>query len=78
MDREKGSIHKFAVNTGKVNGPASRLGSGGLERPISVKFSPDGTVLYIVDFGVMTMGNDGPVPRQGTGVVWRVTRPSAS
>lgn len=74
VDVERGVVHDFAVNRGKTNGPASLLGNGGLERPLGVKFSPDGAALYITDFGVMTMGPRGPEPRPGTGVVWRITR----
>ena len=44
-------------------GPASHLGTGGLERPISVRFSPDNGALYVVDFGVMTVHRQGhPAP----------------
>ncbi|HET8646373.1 MAG TPA: hypothetical protein VFO85_12845, partial [Vicinamibacteria bacterium] len=30
--------------------------------------------LYVVDFGVLTVGERGPQPREKTGVLWRVTR----
>src|SRR5436190_8545943 len=70
-----GVIEDFAVNRGKTNGPASRLGTGGLERPVAVRFDPTGTSLYVVDFGVLTMGSS-PQPRTGTGVLWRITRAS--
>jgi hypothetical protein len=49
-----------------------------LERPVAVKFSADGSALYIVDFGVMTMGDNGPVPRKDTGVLWRITNQGKS
>lgn len=74
VDVNTGVIHDFAANRGPKNGPASWLESGGLERPIDVGFSPDGRSLYVVDFGVMTMTEKGPEPRQGTGVLWRITR----
>lgn len=74
VDPETGIIHDFASNKGKVHGPASWLKSAGLERPIDVQFTPDGSALYVVDFGVMTMSKDGAHPAAGTGVVWRVTR----
>lgn len=74
VDPRTGVVHDFLVNRGTMNGPASRLESGGLERPIAARFSPDGSALYVVDFGVMTVGLRGPEPREGTGVVWRVTR----
>ena len=73
VDVRTGVIEDFATNRGKTNGPASRLGSAGLERPIAARFDPSGTALYVVDFGVMTMGPH-PKPAFGTGVLWRITR----
>jgi glucose/arabinose dehydrogenase len=72
VDVRNGVIHDFAVNRGKTNGPASWLGMGGLERPVAARFDPLGTALYVVDFGVMTIG-ESPHPRLGTGVLWRIT-----
>lgn len=72
VDLATGTVRNFAINRGGA-GPASKLGSGGLERPTAVRFGPDGA-LYVVDFGVMTMSEQGPNPRPGTGVLWRVTR----
>jgi glucose/arabinose dehydrogenase len=74
VDVETGTIHDFAINRGEENGPASWLESGGLERPLNVRFDPTGTALYIADFGVMTLLDDGVQPRPGTGVVWKITR----
>lgn len=74
---ETGDIHDFAVNRGRINAPASKLGTGGLERPLSARFDPSGQALYIADFGVMTMEKTGPKPRPGTGVIWRITKESA-
>jgi glucose/arabinose dehydrogenase len=74
VDVNTGAIEDFAVNRGRVAGPASRIGGGGLERPIAARFSPDGTTLYIVDFGVLLEGKEGAKPQAGTGVVWRVLR----
>ena len=73
VDVRTGVVHDFAVNKGPKNGPATRIGGGGLERPVAVRFSPDGSALYVVDFGVMTMSGK-PQPRLHTGVLWRVTR----
>ncbi len=69
-----GAIRDFAVNKGKKNGPASALATGGLERPVAVKFSPDGKTLYVVDFGIMNTSAKGPVPVPGTGVIWKITK----
>jgi len=73
VDVKNGTIDTFATNKGKP-GPASRLKRGGLERPVAVKFSPDGNALYVVDFGVMTVDDKGPHSRPRTGVLWRITR----
>lgn len=74
VDVNKGVIYDFAVNNGKRNGPATWLGKGGLERPVSVKFDPIGKELYVVDFGIVKMTNQGPQPQTGTGVIWRITK----
>lgn len=70
---ENGVIEDFVVNKGKRTGPASWLKNGGIERPVSVEFSPDGA-LYIVDFGVLTMSKKGANPHQKTGVIWKVVK----
>ncbi|CAN5339362.1 hypothetical protein BH23BAC1_BH23BAC1_07210 [soil metagenome] len=74
VDVENGIIEDFVVNNGRRNGPASKLGSGGLERPVAVRFHPDGNSMYIVDFGVMLTEGNGPQPVKETGVIWKVTR----
>jgi DNA-binding beta-propeller fold protein YncE len=74
VDVNTGVIRDFATNKGSRNGPASRLGSGGLERPVSVKFDAAGNALYVVDFGIMKVTERGPEPQQNTGVIWRVTK----
>jgi glucose/arabinose dehydrogenase len=74
VDVQSGVVDEFAVNKGKVNGPASWLKAGGLERPIAVRFDPSAAALYIVDFGVMTASKKGLEAHKGTGVLWRVVR----
>jgi glucose/arabinose dehydrogenase len=74
VDVSNGAVEDFAVNKGRKSGPASYIGGGGLERPLGVKFSPDGSALYVADFGVMTMTAKGPNPVRGTGVIWKITR----
>ena len=69
-----GAIEDFAVNKGRKSGPASLIGGGGLERPLAARFSPDGSALYVVDFGVLTMKPTGPDPARNTGVLWKITR----
>ena len=74
VDTKTGVIEDFAVNKGKKNAPGTKLKNGGLERPISVKFHPKDGSLYIVDFGVLTMSERGPMPQQKTGVIWKVSK----
>jgi glucose/arabinose dehydrogenase len=70
-----GIVHPFAVNRGDQDGPASKLGTGGLERPIAARFNPSGDSLYVVDFGVMTTDARGKThPLENTGVLWRISR----
>lgn len=71
VDVATGDVQPFAVNR-QDHGPASKVGGGGLERPVAARFSPDGRSLYVVDFGVMTVTEQGPVPQPETGVLWRV------
>jgi glucose/arabinose dehydrogenase len=77
VDPNTGIIAPFVINNDDDdNGPASMLKSGGIERPVDVGFTPDGNTLYVVDFGVMGMG-DKPLPQKKTGIIWRVTPVSA-
>ena len=73
VDVDTGVVHDFAANAAGP-GPASKLKNDGLERPTAVAFDPSGEAIYVVDFGVMTVSKAGPMPYQGTGVVWRITR----
>ena len=73
MDVNSGVVRNFAVNKGKRNGPASWLKAGGLERPVSAKFDRSGAALYVIDFGVVRMTDEGPIPVEKTGVVWKIT-----
>ena len=74
VDISNGRIEDFAVNKGKRNGPASKIGGAGFERPVAVRFSPSGDALYVVDFGVMLQSKKGSFPQRGTGVLWRITK----
>jgi len=77
VDPNTGVIEAFAVNRGKENGPASKLQTGGLERPLAARFDNHQAALYVVDFGVLTMDGKTPKPREKTGVLWRITREGA-
>jgi hypothetical protein len=72
VDLATGVVTDFAVNREPLNGPASRVGGGGLERPIAARFDPAGRALHVVDFGVMTVTRAGTTPHPGTGVLWRI------
>lgn len=74
VDVRTGVIHDFAVNRGPQEGPASRVGGAGFERPVAVRFEPRGTALYVVDFGVLLMSEKGAQPKRETGAVWRIAR----
>jgi glucose/arabinose dehydrogenase len=74
VDVTNGVIRDFAVNKGKKNGPASWLDNDGLERPVSVRFSPEGDALYVVDFGILKMTTKGAEPQKGTGAIWRIRK----
>jgi glucose/arabinose dehydrogenase len=68
-----GSVADFAHNKAEAPGPASKVGGGGLERPVDVQFDRTGNAMYVVDFGVMTVPAI-PNPHNATGVLWRITR----
>ena len=71
---KNGVIQDFAVNKGPHNGPASKVGGGGLERPVSARFNPAGDALYVVDFGVILQDKAGAHPQKGTGVIWKISK----
>ena len=74
VDVKKGVVYDFATNVGEKNGPASKLGHDGLERPVAARFDLAGSALYVADFGVMTVSEKGPSPKEKSGVLWRITR----
>jgi hypothetical protein len=74
VDVSTGVVRDFATNKGARNGPATWLGRGGLERPVSVKFDAAGKALYVVDFGVMRVTDKGPEPLAASGVIWKITK----
>jgi glucose/arabinose dehydrogenase len=74
VDPAAGVVEPFVTNRGHATGPASWLGTRGLERPLAVRFDPSGESLYIVDFGVLMMDGAAAGPQAGTGVLWKLTR----
>jgi glucose/arabinose dehydrogenase len=77
VDPKTGVVDDFATNRGSEPGPASRLHTGGLERPVAVRFDAAGTSLYVVDFGILSMTETGPAPQESTGALWKITRVGA-
>jgi hypothetical protein len=69
VDLTTRQIEDFVRNTRGI--PASRQGRDvdALERPIDIKFGPDGK-LYIVDYGQMEMREGRETPRAGTGRIF--------
>ncbi len=69
LDPSVGTAEPFMRN--RHPGPASRHGSGGIERPVDAKFAPDGS-LYVLDFGVSAVDAQKQLSYGRTGVLWRV------
>jgi glucose/arabinose dehydrogenase len=67
-----GVIHDFATNRAPKQGPGTKVGVGGFERPVSVRFDPRGDTLYVIDFGVMRHDAHGAHPERQTGSIWRI------
>jgi glucose/arabinose dehydrogenase len=74
VDPATGMMSTFAGNRGWPNGPASKLKTAGLERPIDCKFDPTGQALYVVDFGVLLIHDEDEIPKPSSGVLWRIVR----
>lgn len=71
VDVDTHQVKDFIRNT--QGAPASRLDHKPLafERPIDVKFGPDGS-LYILDFGELTMRSGRPHIKPGSGKIFRL------
>jgi glucose/arabinose dehydrogenase len=78
VDPKTGVIADFAVNRAKTAGPASKVRGSGLERPLSVRFDPDGRSLYVVDFGVLTVSDAKTTPKPRSGTIWRIVKQRAA
>lgn len=44
----------------------------GIERPIAVKFSPDGDTMYVLDYGYVQSNNAGWLSYANSGILWAV------
>ena len=71
-----GVIHDFATNRAPKQGPGTKVGVGGFERPVCVRFDPRGDTLYVIDFGVMRHDAQGAHPERQTGSIWRIRNES--
>lgn len=69
---KEGTSQPFMQN--KKPGPASAQGSGGIERPVACRFSPDGKALYILDFGKVNVTAGNMLAFAHTGVLWKITK----
>lgn len=74
LDVAKGKAQDFFRN--RQDGPASFKDGGGLERPVSCKFSPDGKSLFVLDFGIVKVTKGLMMSYAHTGVLWKVTKTS--
>ncbi|AHM60701.1 NHL repeat containing protein [Flammeovirgaceae bacterium 311] len=69
---KQGTAEPFMHNQNM--GPASTWGTGGIERPVSCKFSPDGTNLYVLDFGHVRLTKGSMFAFAHTGVLWKISK----
>lgn len=70
VDTQNGQITDFISNY--LPGQASRRGAGGLEHPSDVTFGPDGA-MYITDWGIARVSEEGLKLEKDSGVIWKVT-----
>jgi glucose/arabinose dehydrogenase len=77
VDVDEKTVSDFVVNTRRM--PASKLGRGvvALERPIDVKFGPDGAI-YILDFGQMIVNGGQEKIVAGSGRIFRLAPVAAT
>ncbi|HLL60305.1 MAG TPA: hypothetical protein VK338_01180 [Candidatus Nitrosocosmicus sp.] len=75
VDTTNGNISDFITN--KQAGQASRHSAGGLEHPSSVTFGPDGN-MYIADWGIARVSEEGLKLDKNSGVVWKVSKDNSN
>lgn len=80
IDLASGRVEPFFTARPEALGPpgAEYVSTTAPKHPVDVRFSPDGSTLYIADLGALKpyLAGAGPFPRAfpATGVVWRVVR----
>lgn len=80
IDLKTGKAEPFFRAKPTALGPKGQeyVATAAPKRPVDVRFSPDGSALYVVDIGALTgfPAGAGPVvrPFPGSGVVWRIVR----
>jgi glucose/arabinose dehydrogenase len=79
IDPKTGQVEPFLTTKRSAWGPKGmeHVMTPGLKRPMDVRFSPDGSTLYVVDLGafaVLPLAVPLVQPFEGTGVIWRVVR----
>jgi glucose/arabinose dehydrogenase len=71
-------VVRAELQTGQVSDFVASVnplpGGKGPQRPVDVKFSPDGRCLYVLDFGTLEPTPSGIIPYCGSGMLWSVTR----
>jgi glucose/arabinose dehydrogenase len=82
VDPRTKQVEMFVRTKKSALGPKDMeyVATAGLKRPMDVRFSPDGSALYIVDLGAfvaLPLTVPLPQPFEGTGVIWRVTKEGA-
>ncbi len=80
IDPATGRVEPFFTARQDMLGPpgAEYVATPAPKHPVGVRFSPDGSALYVADIGAIKpyLAGAGPFPRAfpGTGVIWRITR----
>jgi glucose/arabinose dehydrogenase len=80
IDTDTKEVSTFFAASQEALGPqgAEYISTAAPKHPVGVRFSPDGSALYVVDIGALSpfLAGAGPFPRAfpGTGVIWRITR----
>lgn len=77
LDPDTKQYADFIYNTAQMPASASTKSKLALERPVDVKFGPDGA-LYIVDMGQIDYRKGRPTIRKGTGKVLRMVPMTSS